>query len=319
MKEYKKFISIFIIAFISKIGISNEQTKIQDVHKALQEVAYSYYMRGKNIQYNSHKVHYFSPEEATSQNVNYLVCSGFTRNVYRELFNITIPLATASLLSYSKENVGSPEVVLYSYLNENKKVVMKIYSPKESNKLKTLINTPFKDIIPLVKIGDVLTYTSHTFLIYDVEKDSTGKVTDAIIMESGYGLGKALVNSKIAKKVKLSNGADFAGPTHFLYLNSQLNPNFKEGRIQGSVGLNRLSTHKIRNNINNPKLRKDEYSILRFIQKDSGGNAILKYKTLYINQPNQILNDQHIVLPKKHIDRYKKFNHLYIGKNCKCK
>ena len=37
--------------------------------------------------YNSLKVNWFSPEEATSQNINYLVCSGFTRNVYRELLN----------------------------------------------------------------------------------------------------------------------------------------------------------------------------------------------------------------------------------------
>ena len=122
MKLYKNFISIFIIVFISQINISNEQIKIQDVHKALQEVAYSYYMRGKDIQYNSHKVHYFSPEEATSQNVNYLVCSGFTRNVYRELLNITIPMYTTTLLSYSKENVGNPEVILYSHINEIKQV-----------------------------------------------------------------------------------------------------------------------------------------------------------------------------------------------------
>ena len=66
MKEFKKFISIFIISLISVISLSNEQTKVEDVHKALQEIAYSYYMRGKDIQYNSHKVHYFSPEEATS-------------------------------------------------------------------------------------------------------------------------------------------------------------------------------------------------------------------------------------------------------------
>ena len=314
MKEYKKFISIFIIAFISGISTSNEQTKFEDVHKALQEVAYSYYMRGKDIQYNSHKVHYFSPEEATSQNVNYLVCSGFTRNVYRELLNITIPVATANLLTYSKENVGSPEVVLYAHINGNKQVETKIYSPKESNKLKTLINPSLKDIIPLVQVGDVLTYTGHTFLIYEVEKDSTGKVTDAIIMESGHGRGKAYVNSKIAKKVRLSSGADFAGPNHFLYLNAQFNPNFKEGRVQGSVGLNRLSKYANWVNINNPKLRRNEYSILRFIQKDSDGNAILKYKTIYPDQPNQILDNQKISLPKKHIDRYKKFNHLYIEK-----
>ena len=314
MKEYRKFISIFIIAFISGISISNEQMKVQDVQKALQEVAYSYYMRGKDIQYNSHKVHYFSPEEATSQNVNYLVCSGFTRNVYRELLNITIPLSTAHLLAYSKENVGSPEVVLYTHINEKKQVEAKIYSPKEPNKLKTKINPSLKDIIPLVQVGDVLTYTGHTFLIYEVEKDSTGKVTDAIIMESGHGRGRAYVNSKIAKKVRLSNGVDFAGPNHFLYLNAQLNPNFKEGRVQGSVGLNRLSKYKIWIDINNPKLRRNEYSILRFIQKGSDGNAILKYKTIFPSQPNQILNNQHIVLPKKHIDRYKRFNHLYIEK-----
>ena len=93
MKEYKKFFSILIIAFISGINISYEQQiKIQDVHKAFQEVAYSYYMRGKYIQYNSPKVHHFSPEEATSQNINYMVCAGFTRSVYLELLNITTPV-----------------------------------------------------------------------------------------------------------------------------------------------------------------------------------------------------------------------------------
>ena len=51
MKEYKKLFSIFIIAFISGIDISYEQNlKILEVHKAFQEVAYSYYMRGKYIQ-----------------------------------------------------------------------------------------------------------------------------------------------------------------------------------------------------------------------------------------------------------------------------
>ena len=40
-------------------------------------------------------------------------------------------------------------------------------------------------------------------------KDSNGNVIDGIIMESGHGIGKAYVNSKIAAKVKLSNGKDF--------------------------------------------------------------------------------------------------------------
>jgi len=316
MKEYKKLFPIFIIAFILGINTSYAQyIKVEDFQKAFQEVAYSYYMRGKYIQYNSPKVHVFSPEEATSQNINYMVCSGLSRNIYYELLNITLPRPTEGLLSYSKKNLGSPEVVAYSHINEKKQVEMRIQSPNQSNTFKILINPSIKDIIPLVQVGDILCYTGHTFVIYDVEKDNKGKVIDAIIMESGFGKGRAYVNSKIAvEKVKLSNGKDFAGPIHYLYLNSKFNSDFKEGRIQGSVGLNRLSTYKHWVNINNPKLRKNEYCILRFIQKDSDGNAILKYKENNINIPTQILYNQHIILSKKNIDRYKKFNHLYIEK-----
>ena len=288
MKEYNKLSSIFIITFIFLVNISYEQyIKVEDVRKALQEVAYSYYMRGKNIQYNAPKVHIFSPEEATSQNINFMVCSGFTKNVYRELLNISLPMPTGSLLSYSKENVGSPEVVAYSHVNEKKEVEMKIYSPNQLNSIKTLINPSIKDIIPLVQVGDILCYTGHTFLIYDIEKDSTGKVIDAIIMESGFGIGRAYANSKISvERFKLSNGNEYAGSCNFLYLNSKLNTDFKEGRVQGSIGLNRLSTYKNWVNINNTKLRKDEYCILRFIQKDSDGNAILKYKANNKSVPN---------------------------------
>ena len=228
-----------MIFLISGLKVTNQTIPTFDeVQIALKEVAYSYYMRGKFIQYNSLKVNWFSPEEATSQNINYLVCSGFTRNVYRELLNITIPLATMSLLTYAKNNVGSPEVIAYSHINTNNEVEMNLYSPKEVNKVKTMISPSLKDIIHLVRIGDVLTYTGHTFLIYDVIKDNKGKVIDAIIMESGHGRGRAYVNSKIARKVKLSNGQDFAGPNHFLYLNSKLNSDFKEGRVQGSVLIN---------------------------------------------------------------------------------
>ena len=310
----RTYFRFFLFTFIL-IKITYElNPTFEEVQKALQEVAFGYYMRGKNIQYNSHKVHWFSPEEATSQNINYLVCSGFTRNVYRELLNITIPISTAALLNYSKYNIGRPEVIAYSFINKQKLHEMQIYSPKEKNKIKTIIQPSLKDIIPLIQIGDILTYTGHTFLIYDVERDSNGNVIDGIIMESGHGIGKAYVNSKIAAKVKLSNGNDFAGPNHYLYLNSKINSNFKEGRQQGSVGLNRLSKYKQWYYMNNVKERKEEYSILRFIQKDSQGNAVLKYKATNLNSPNQILDNQIIVLPQKNLDKANKFNHIYIEK-----
>ncbi len=162
---WNNFFLIYLVLLSSKINISYEASNFEQVINALKEIAYSYYMRGENIQYNIQKVHWFNPEEATDQNMNFLVCSGLTRNVYRQLLNITIPHLTSDLLKYSRENIGKPEVVLYSNITVDKKMEMKIYSEKERNKYKTIINPSLKDVIPLVKIGDVLTYTGHTFNI----------------------------------------------------------------------------------------------------------------------------------------------------------
>jgi uncharacterized repeat protein (TIGR02543 family) len=96
-----------------KSGSSGSQLSI--FQKAFQEVAYAYYMRGPRIQYNSMKGNpsWFSPEEATAQNSNYLVCSAFAKNVYYDLLGIKIPPYTESLIEYTREHVGSPEVVGY--------------------------------------------------------------------------------------------------------------------------------------------------------------------------------------------------------------
>ena len=80
------FVSInFFSRGSSIVTIKIETKKLQNLNsgnstltnwqKAFKEVAYAYYMRGNNLQYNSEKVAYYPPEEATSQNTNYLVCS----------------------------------------------------------------------------------------------------------------------------------------------------------------------------------------------------------------------------------------------------
>jgi len=196
----RNFFFIYLFLLISKINISYEASSFEQVRTALKEIAYSYYMRGENIQYNIKKVHWFNPEEATEQNMNYLVCSGLTRNVYRELLNITIPHLTDDLLKYSRENIDKPEVVLYSNISKDKKIETKIYSDKEKNKYKRIINPSLRDVISLVQIGDVLTFTGHTILIYDVETDNNGKVKDAIIMESTSG-GGGYANSKFDRVI----------------------------------------------------------------------------------------------------------------------
>ena len=311
MKIFSNLFSSILLVFFFKIP-KVKSTKYEEILLAIKEVAYSYYMRGKNIQYNSYKQNYFPPEEATPQNINYLVCSAFTYSLYKELLNITIPYLSTTF-NYSKKNLGNPEVIAYAHINDNNNVEMMFYSPKNKTNYTTIINPSINDIIPKVQIGDVLTFTGHTFLIYDTIKDTKGNIIDAIIMESGYGSGGAYVNSKISKTVILENGSEFSHQNHYLYLNSKLNTNLEEGLEQGSLSISKLSANKNWNAINNTQTRKDEYSILRIIQKDSNGNAILRDKSLYPKKSNDVLNNGLISLSEKNLARLK-FSHLYIEK-----
>ena len=235
--------------------------KIEEVHKAFQEVAYSYYMRGKNIQYNSFKADYFSPEEASSQNIKYVVCSAFAYNVYLELFNITIPKYGKNLLDHAKNNIGQPEVVGQA---DNQKISNISLYNESTNRFDYLYNPKISQIIPYLKPGDIFTDSGHVVLIYKVEKD------DAIIIESDYGRLRTYVNSKIAREGKRPNGLSFGGINHYLYY-SDFNNN---GIIEGSIGFRKLSDEIFKNG----KLIPSRYSVLRFIQKDKDGNAFFRYK-----------------------------------------
>ena len=143
-------------------GIKNTKTmiitikdsqKLSDVQKAIQEVEYSYYMRGNGLQYNSAKrltTESISPEEATRQNRGYIVCSGFTHNVYNQVFGITIPTGSNGLISYTKENIGRPEVILYGN-NVNKKNQLTIYKNGKVEK-KTSSPDLMNDIISRLQV-----------------------------------------------------------------------------------------------------------------------------------------------------------------------
>ena len=290
----------------------SSNTSLEEFRNALKEVAYSYYMRGKNIQYNLGKIGSFSPEDATEQNMNFMVCATFVRNVYRELLNITLPF-DAQTLVYTKENLGKPEVIVYSYKNNKNEPVLLLYTPGEKNYLNLTNNFSVKDIIATVQIGDILTYSGHTKLIYDLEKDNEGNVIDAYIMESTGGIARSYINSKIVNHHYIYEGQIISAKLSKLFLNSKLNTDVEEGRVEASVGLKRLSSYGPWANINNKERKYNEYSILRIMQNGSKGKPVLKFKTTYPNSPNQFLDNDELELSKKNLDRLK-FKHLYIEK-----
>ena len=307
MKNNFKLFFIFYVIVLEICLQTVQCSTIEEVHKAFQEIAYSYYMREKSIQYNHDKQDFFTPEEATSQNVNFLVCSAFVNSVYKELLNITVPKFTSSLLSHSNKTKFKPEVVAYSPPRNSDDEKREFYTYNYEKKLGQLVYNPTLDnMLSRLEVGDILTYTGHAILVYDIIKDSKGKTTEAIIIESTHGIGETYVNSKINEGVTI-NKKSFGGGSHFLYLNSKMN---SEGLEQGSIGMTNFTEYKIWTNINNTK---KEYSILRFIHKGYNGKAILKYSADDQKDLNNMKNNGVINLSDKNLDR-KKFSHLYIEK-----
>ena len=305
MNTFKLLLIVFVIALEFCFQTVKCST-IQEVRKAFQETAYSYYMKSKWIQYNHYKAKFFSPEEVTSQNVNFLVCSAFVSSVYKELLDITVPGSTKDLLSYAINKTGSPEVVAYSPAYTTGKRIMYFY-PNSTNI--TEVHEPsMNDIFDHLESGDILTYSGHTFLIYNTVTNWTSNTkTDAIFIEVTSGTG-SYVNSKINKTTVYHNGLPYGGDSRVLFLNTVNDTNIE----LGAVYIDYLSKNRVWNEINNSKYKKIEYSILRFIHEGENSEAILKYSDL-IDKPDQIANDSTINLNDKNLDR-KDFSHLYIEK-----
>ena len=303
MKILKYF--VFIYVFIIKITYIFNST-YEEVLTAFKEVAYSYYMRGRNIQYNDPRRGYFPPEEATQQKRNYLVCNFLINNIYNELLNI-FPPHGEFLLYYAKKYIGNPEVIAYSEINKNNYRDFFIYSPNEKNNYKNITNYSIKDLISLVKPGDIMSYSGHTQTIYDIERDKNGNVIDAIIMDSTRGVVPSYVTTKITRNTITWSGGEIPSYSYSnLYLTSYLNSRFEEGLLEGSISIGKFSTNVPWFKINQTKLN---FSIIRLINKDSNGRAILKYETA----PKPFLNNDIIKLSAKNIDRIR-FKHLYIEK-----
>ena len=101
-----------------------------------------------------------------------------------------------------------------------------------------------------------------------------------------------------------------------LYYDIHQNKIFNTGIEQGTLTIGRLSNIAVWYNIYLPDYRTEEYCVLRFIQKDSKGNAVLKYRNIYDydkTKPNDVKFNELIELPKRNLDRIK-YHHLYIEK-----
>ena len=227
--------------------------------------------------------------------------------------DINIPNFTEIINNYAQKYKGRQEVVLYSESDlENNVRYYYIYSKENNNYIKTT-KFSLKELIPLIRPGDVLTYTGHTKLIYDVEKDSDGNVIDAFIIESAVHINPSYIKIKIPEKPINGPDGDIEGYDYaFLFLDCQINNDCEEGLAEGSLRLSRLSEYQNWHYLSVVFHRR--YSVLRFINKDSNGNAILTYEKYQTQEPSKYDYGDIIDLTDRDIDRTKKFKHLYIEK-----
>ena len=307
---YSNLSLILIVVIIFPYSLNST---LEEVHEAIKEVAYSFYMRGKNIQYSDIRNSAFHPEDATQQSTQFLVCWTLAQAVYTELLNITVPCGDFRNFQYSVNHLGSPEVIAYTKKNLSENAWY-FYTPGTKDNITKVINpTLHKNIIPILQIGDIISYTGHTFIIYDIERDSDGNATDAIIMETS---ASDYIESKLCKRRELPGGV-WGDTINFLFYDMHSNKNFKTGIEQGTLTIGKISHISVMWDIYYlPEYRMNEYCILRFIQRDSKGNAILKYKNFYENdksKPNDFKFNDLIELPKRNLDRIK-FHHIYIEK-----
>ena len=275
MKSFNKLLrylkSIIFFGIIQNIT----NLTIEEVRSCIKEIIYSYYMRGINVQYGP-KGHFFSPEEATRQNLNYLTCAFFANSVYLELINTTF--WGHNTYYYAKKYIGKrPEVLFYGTKINSKELEVKYYAPGEENNYKTVINPDFQLLISLVEIGDILNTPDHTLIIYDIIKDEKGNKVDAILIHSMSGSGVRYIRVKVPRYYTESpTGKEYKSEHYTIFLKESINKKFDEGVVEATLNAVHLSKYYMWCDLTQPP-KASNYTIIRPIQVNDKNQPIFKF------------------------------------------
>ena len=193
------FLSIIVfLMYRSSNTYSIEGTRIDaaDAREALVETAWAYYRKGKYVQYDGNRrTNYASPEDATSQNTIYSVCSGFTFQTYYQTFGIELPWTTVSLADYAKainnyecqddecsERIETGNLVYY---NEDKNEIRNIFDGVEDGS-----NTFMEELADLVMPGDLVVLRRGNISEDEEDDDNESETTGHVMIVEGIENGK---------------------------------------------------------------------------------------------------------------------------------
>lgn len=313
----------------SKINSQTSITGINTFEKAFQEVAYAYYMRGPYLFYNvaKGKGHILPPEESTKQDYNYMACALYVMNVYKELLGVELSCSDGAFSRYALKYVGKrKEVIGYGRLQKNGDLYWYDGTTNDSGNLQYIVNPTQKYVLSQLKIGDIIDYTGHVMLVYDLVYDNKGGIIDARLIHSNtgsggrvktknHGLSASIFDSK-RKEVSLFIGY---APWSGLYFNEpDRSGKLSESMTEGTVRFNYFTELANRNGIllfdrTNPKNKyKGYYSILRFVDRNDD-KEMLNFDGTYREFRGETINNQEVRYSKSIKSRLK-FSKLFIEK-----
>lgn len=184
----KKFLILLVILLVpTKTYASTEFGTFEDAKNSIKEVMKAYYLRGERLQYNYSRAGYgtFSPEEATTQDMNYLVCGSYIYSTYAEAFGVT----ATDFPKYNFDIINAGADYYTTYKNNAAKMngtFLLFYDKKDTSEVDYIYNNSnnFEDFVELIQPGDLFVYTDHAFIAYDVViNPNTGK-KDVLILNS---------------------------------------------------------------------------------------------------------------------------------------
>ena len=261
------FLFAFVVLFVSAACIRPALAVTQDeLDGSLKEVMLAYYTGGQYTQYNSSKRAVYAPEEATSQDTQYTICSGFAYNVYYEAFQLKPPVFSANYVETARIHCDDSACVLY-------------YAAAGDDD-EALDGDGYDSLIADLRPGDVIAYNDggagHVLMVYDVFVNSSGE-HDAILLNS---TGGPHVVSKLSSmqriNLNMNERDDSAIPESF--------PKVVEGTIRATTFRSVTTLDFTKDGFN----EKRSYAIMRLLDIGDDGSLLAFYNGKYLDEPQNV-------------------------------
>ncbi len=182
--------SLSINAYAEEYITEDSSFTYTDTVKSVQEAMKAFYMRGPYLQYNYARANYgtINPEDATSQNIEHLVCASYTYSTYVEAFGVNgvsqgFPRYNYDIVDQAREyyqageNLNGNYLIMYTTKNNAVKYIHSSGSDAD------LITNFAASIQP----GDLFAYTGHAMIAYQVVERTASngtKFNDVLMLNS---------------------------------------------------------------------------------------------------------------------------------------